>query len=335
MSVTPQTNATLEEIAERLLKAESICICGHTSPDGDAIGSGLALRSALVELDKDVVMLLADDTAKLDRKFDMLPGVDTYIHARSHKGSPDVFVCVDAPNPERIGYSATKVHMRASTTITVDHHASSTRMSDLSYTDPDAASTTVLIWRLAKLLGVSMNRDVATCALAGLMTDTGSFQYQNVDSSALEAASEMVAAGASPNEISASFFQRRSIASIQLEAITIRNMHLICDGRAVLSWIDLDDMKRTKAVKADCEMLINILRSIDGVEVACMLKEQAEDVRGSLRSTDDKDVSAIAAKFGGGGHRAAAGFTFHGSLSSAIDTLTKEITDMMDGESSR
>lgn len=335
MSVTPETNTTLEEIAACLLKSTNVCICGHTSPDGDAVGSALAMRLALIALGKDVTVVLADDKAELDAKFDFLPGSDEYIHANAYKGAIDTFLCVDAPNAERLGYSATKLHAKASKSITVDHHACARRMSDLSYTDPDAASTTILIWKLIKHLGVNVGKDIATCTLSGLMTDTGSFQYQNVDGHTLEMASEMVSAGACPNEISVNLFQRRSIASIQLESIAIKNMHLICDGRAVISWIDVDDMKRTGAVKADTDTLINLLRSIDGVEVACMLKEQKDATRGSLRSKDDKDVSAIAAKFGGGGHRAAAGFTFSGSLSKAIEVLSEEIANLLEEDTIR
>lgn len=332
MSVTPQTNTTLEEIAECLLKADSICICGHTSPDGDAIGSGLALRCALVQLEKDPIMLLADDAGTLHKKFAFLPGADRYIPAKSYKGTPDAFVCVDAPNAERIGYAASKVHARAKTTVTIDHHATAKRLSDLSYTDPDAASTTTLIWKLAEHLGVDMTADIATCALAGLMTDTGSFQYQNADPEAFELASEMVRAGASPNAISTNFFQRKSLATIELEALTVKNMHMIAGGRAVLSWVTLEDMGRTGATKADCEMLINVLRSIDGVDVACILKEQEGSVRGSLRAKDDTDVAAVAEEFGGGGHRAAAGFTMRCSLRDAIETMSARLEELVEDD---
>ena len=333
MSVTAQTNTTLEEIAEHLLKADSICICGHVSPDGDAIGSGLALKCALKSFGKDITMLLADDVAKLDPKYDFLPGSESYIHAKSYKGVPDVFVCVDVPNAQRLGYSASVVHARSKLTITVDHHADDGRMSQLSYTDPDAASTTVLIWRLAQALGITLDRDIATCALSGLMTDTGSFQYQNADKEAFDCAAQMVSCGADPNEISTNFFQRKSIASIKLEAITISNMKLFCDGQAAISYITREDMKNTHATKADCDTLINVLRSIDGVRVACILKEMKDDIRGSLRSKDNTDVASLAARFNGGGHKAAAGFTMHGKLDAAINEMIANISELIEGES--
>ncbi len=335
MSVTPQTNATLEEIAQVLLKAQDICICGHTNPDGDAIGSATALGCALESLGKSVSLLLADDDSDLDPKFDFLPGADGYVHAKDLNQVFDVFVCVDVPNADRLGSSAADIHDRSKTTVTIDHHANPFRASDLSYTDPDAAATTLIVWQLIKCLGIDANADIAICALSGLMTDTGSFQYQNVDPLAFRVAAEMVEAGASPNEISNNLFQRKSMAAIELEGMTIKNMQMLCGGKIALSYITIADMERTDATKSDCDTLINVLRSIEGVEVACILKEQADCIRGSLRAKGDKDVAAIAREFQGGGHRAASGFTMHEDLDSALAIITERLSILFESGSPR
>lgn len=316
MSVTPQTNTTLEEIAAALLKRDDICICGHVSPDGDCIGSQLALRAALVQLGKRVHVLLASD-APVEHSFACLPGADELTPAGDFAGSCEVFVQVDAPNAKRIGEDAAKLRERAALTITIDHHAVDARETDLSYTDPDAASTSMLVWQLAGHLGVDRRGAVASCAYAGLMTDTGRFQYQNADLGAFRAACEMVEAGADPAALSAEFFQRRSLASIRLEACAIANMRLLAGGQGAISFVTQAEMAEVGAVKADCEQLINVLRSLDGVRIAAMLRDEGAHVRGSFRSKDGTDVAAMARRFGGGGHAAAAGFTLHEPLDKA------------------
>ncbi len=324
MAVTPQTNTTLEEIAEALLKRDHVCICGHVSPDGDCIGSQLALRAALVQLGKDVRVLLAAD-APLERSFACLPGADELVPAEAFDGRCEVFVQVDAPDAKRIGEAAAALRAQALFTITVDHHAVDRRETDLSYTDPDAASTSMLVWELAGHLEVDRSGDVAACAYTGLMTDTGRFQYQNADLRAFRAACEMVEAGADAAALSAEFFQRRTLASIQLEGCAIANMRLLCDGQAAVSFVTQREMAEAGAVKSDCEQLINVLRSIDGVRIAAMLRDEGVHVRGSFRSKDGTDVAAMARRFGGGGHAAAAGFTLHEPLDKARHTVEKAV----------
>lgn len=326
MAVTPQTNCTLEEIAHKIISCEGrVYICGHISPDGDAIGSVLGLYNALRQLGRDVTPLLADDTAVLEDKFMCLDGSASLVRAKDAQSACSLFIAVDTPNPERLGRSAALLHSKADYTITVDHHAVDERMSDLSYTDPDAASTTMLVWRLAGCLGIDRDKSIATCCLTGLMTDCGSFQYQNADAEAFQEAAEMVSAGAQPHLISTQFFQRRSLASIKLEAKAIEHLRLISDGRIAISWVSRGDIEDVHGTKADCEPLINVLRSIDGVTVACMLREQPDGVRGSLRAKDGTDVSAVAKEYGGGGHKAAAGLTMHCSLELAVDKIAERL----------
>lgn len=326
MAVTPQTNTTLEAIAEALLPVRTVAICGHVSPDGDCLGSGLGLAAALRQLGKDVFCLTARDEA-IEPGLRFLPGAETLMPACAYEGVPDVFVAVDVPTPERLG-DADAVRQRAGLTVTVDHHAVDQAMADLSYTDPDVAATTMLIWRLAHLLGADCGDAVATCCYTGLMTDTGRFQYQNSTAEVFQLAAEMVEAGARPGDISREVFQNRTLASLKLESTAIDHMTLMNDGACVLSWLSMADFERVGAVKADAEPLINVLRSVRGVRVACMLREQDGEVRGNLRAKDDTDVAAIARRFGGGGHKAAAGFTFHGTVAEAIATLTEILENL-------
>lgn len=323
MAVTPQTNTTLPEIAEALLKHDQFVICGHVSPDGDCLGSALGLAWALRQCGKQATCVLArDEQPPADLMF--LPGAAQLVPACRYEGPCECFVAVDVPTPERLGDGAA-LQERATFTVTIDHHAVPEAMSELSYTDPDSASTTLMIWELAKYLGAARGKLIATCCYTGLMTDTGRFQNQNADVSAFAAAAEMVAAGASPADIARAFYQNRTLASIELEGIAVAHMALSADGEAVLSWLSLADFEACGAVKADAEQLIDLLRSIKGVRVACLLREQPGEVRGSLRAKDDTDVAAIAREFGGGGHRAAAGLTIREPLRAAVEAVAARL----------
>ncbi len=333
MAVTPQTNATLAEIAEAMLSHDDFCICGHINPDGDCVGSTLGLYWALKEAGKRVVPLIADD-GELDESFRFMPGADELVCASAAGRSFDVFVTVDAPGDQRMGEDAAGVRRQANLTITLDHHAAPMRESDLSYTDPDSASTTLIIWELAGLLGAregaAAARSVAICCYSGLVTDTGRFMYQNTNIECFKAASEMVACGASPSVIAGSLFQERTAASVAIDAVAAANMRMLANGAAVVSWISALDMEKAGACRNDAENAINVVRSIRGVEVACMLKERDGEIRGSLRAKGDIDVAAIAREYGGGGHVAAAGFTMHCTLEEAVRTIEGRLSGLFD-----
>ena len=324
MAVTPQTNTTLAAIADALRGRDHFVICGHVSPDGDCLSSQLGLASALRQMGKEVACVLARDEEP-PRDLLFLPGAERLVPAARFTGLCEVFVAVDVPTPERLGDGAA-LQATADLTVTIDHHAVPEAMSELSYTDPDAPSTSLLIWELAGLLGADRGRLIATCCYTGLVTDTGRFQYQNATAAAFAGAAEMVAAGAEPPLVARFLFQSRSLASVQLEGLNVDHMALSADGSAALSWLSLADFEACGACKADAEPMVDVLRAIDGVEVACMLREQPDgEVRGSLRAKGDTDVAAIARSFGGGGHTAAAGFTFTGTLVEAVDALAARL----------
>lgn len=328
MTVTPQTNASLHEIADELLKHDRIAICGHVNPDGDCIGSTLGLVCALWAAGKEAFPLVADDDP-VDGSLSFMPGFSRLQPASSFDGDVDVFVVVDAPSGSRIGEAADELKARSRLSMTIDHHAAPERYGDMSYTDPDSASTTLLVWEVAKHFGLPSEgpqmRDVATCCYSGLVTDTGRFMYQNTNPEAFACASEMVSCGIDVADISECLFQRRSEASVRIDAIATERMRPVGD-RALLSWITLEDMESLGASRHDTENAINPIRSIAGFQVACLLKEREDCVRGSLRTKDDTDVAAIAREFGGGGHKAAAGFTLECGICEAVSTMEDRLS---------
>lgn len=331
MALTEQSNATLEDISRVLSREENrtVALCGHVSPDGDCLGSVLALGHALRLLGKDVACLLAKDEA-VELGLSFIPGAGALAPACSYVGESDVFVACDVPNLQRLG-DAAAVHARAKTTITVDHHASPTTVSDLNYVDPDAPATALIVWDLVKAMGLSPTADIAACAYTGLMTDTGGFQFQNTTVGCFAAASEMVACGADPASIARDSFQNRSVSSLMLERRMLERAEFDLDRGFAISCLSQEDFLEAGADRHDAEPLINVLRSVAGVEVAAILRDQGDVVRGSLRAKDDTDVSAIAREFGGGGHVAAAGFTYEGSLPEAVSDVKRALIEAREG----
>lgn len=318
MAVSPQTNCTLAEVANRLCELDDFVVCGHVSPDGDCLGSQLALAAALRRLGKRVTCVLVKDEPVEANLLRVLDGAQDLVFAGAYKSAPGAFVGVDVPTRERIGEAACALLDQAPFSFTIDHHAVDATMCNMVYVDPDAASTTMLIWELAGYLGVERTGAVANCCYTGLVTDTGRFQYQNTDERCMRLAAEMVAAGADPASVSREVFQNRTYASMRLEATAIMRAEFSDDGATALGYLTREDFARFGAQKSDAEPVIDALRRIEGVRVACMLREQEDCIRGSLRAKDDTDVSAIARTFGGGGHVAAAGFTLRCTLDDAV-----------------
>jgi len=323
------TNTTLDQIAEVISAHQRFAICGHVGPDGDCLGSQVALAAALRQLGKDVTCLLAKPDP-IDHSLRFLPGLDDFVVGADYTETPEVFIAVDVPRADRLE-TAEAVHARTPVTITIDHHATDASYSQYNYIVPESASATVLVWELAKLLNAT-NQECAFGALTGLITDTGRFAYQNTNPQAFVAAAEMQAAGASPADISRDFFQNRTVPSIKLEQRVIERMQLLCDGGFSFSYLTWSDFAECGAIKADADPLIDTLRDIAGVRVALILRERDDgEVRGSLRAKDDTDVAAVARCFDGGGHKAAAGLTYHGPLDKAREEVPAKVMEMCFG----
>ncbi|MBO4352088.1 MAG: DHH family phosphoesterase [Eggerthellaceae bacterium] len=328
MTTTPQTNTTLEQIAEVLHARDDFVICGHVSPDGDCIGSQLALWHALRALGKNATcVLVKDDPLSADLSF--MPGADEMIPAASFDGVACTFVGVDVPTRERIGEAACAILDRCDASVTIDHHEVPGAMCDLVYVDPDSASASVLVWQVVKHLLEEPPSESALCAYTGLVSDTGSFKYQNADATAFACASELVSRGVDPSYVATNVYQNRTLASIRLESLMVSRFELLHGGEVALGWVSAREMEELGAVKADVDELIETLRSLRGVRVACMLREQDGKVRGSLRAKDDTDVAMLARELGGGGHRAAAGLTLDMELEAARPFMREKLVALV------
>ena len=322
------SEVSISEIAQLIREHDDFVLCGHVSPDGDCIGSQLAFAALLKRMSKRVTNLLANND-ELDYGLLFLSGIKEMIPAADFKGTVGMFVTLDVPTAERMGDAAAKLHALAPASLTIDHHLSERAFSDNYIIDSSAASCSLLVWDIARELGFDNDVDIATCCYTGVLTDTGRFQYQNTDARALVAAGQMVQAGTDPAYVAREIYQNRSRQSLALEARMLNRIEYICDGQVALSYLLRSDFVETGAQKSDAEPLIDTLRSVRGIRVACMLRQMGDSVRGSLRAKDDTDVASIASSFGGGGHRAAAGFTFKGDMDQARKSVTASLREIV------
>jgi phosphoesterase RecJ-like protein len=248
-----------------------------------------------------------------------------FVRAIDYDENPDLFVVVDAPNLARIG-DGRAVFKRAGKTVIIDHHPDYEGEADVYYGDVRAPATGSLIWKLLAASGIKLNKQIAEYCYVAIMTDTGRFSFQNTDAEAFEQAAEMIRLGAKPTYLSQKVYENKQIGSVRLESKMIERMSFCCGGAVVYSWISEDDFREYGVSRDDTEGLPTILRSLAGVEVAALLRDEGGVVRVNLRSRDGHDVGEFARMHGGGGHKAAAGLTLETTLAEAIESFVPKLS---------
>lgn len=301
----------LARIVEALRAARTVCVVGHVRPDGDCIGSQLALALALEGQGKEVTCWNEDP---IPEKYRFL---DPEGRIRKPVAGPefDCVVATDAASWERLGPSLTVAIQRRQLLINIDHHVSNTRYGDLNWVVPRQPSTGELIHRLLRAARWPITPAIADCLFTAISTDTGSFQYPTTLPSTYHVAGELVARGANLARICQEVYQSYPLPRVRLLKRVFSRFRLAADDQIAYCWLSRADLLRSGADPADTEGLIDHLRAIEPVVVACLFEEQEPGlVRVSLRSKSERvDVGAVAAQFGGGGHPAAAGARIAGS----------------------
>lgn len=307
--------ASYHRVAVELRKAASVAVCAHVKPDGDAIGSVLALTLALRDSGIAAVPTLADDEDP-PASYEFLPGFGLFTRAHELE-TPDVFVALDAPNIQRLGL-ATTLAASARLLVVLDHHPDNALFGQVNVVDPSAAATGLMVWRLLRALGIPPSPEVALCCWVALITDTGRFAYSNTSPDALRDGADMIEAGADAAEAHRLVYESRSAAALALEARVLARLALANQDRVAYTWITDDDYRQTGAHRWETEHLVDAVRAIGGIDVALLLRVNPGSVRVNLRAKTGFDVSAVAREFGGGGHVAAAGFTATGDLEAIV-----------------
>ncbi|MDZ4167541.1 MAG: bifunctional oligoribonuclease/PAP phosphatase NrnA [Coriobacteriia bacterium] len=312
-------SAPLAAAGDALRGATHVVIGSHVDPDGDAIGSCLGLALALDAIGVANTLVLASGT-ECPTTYAFLPGSERLVSASAFSGIPEVFVALDSPDLRRLG-DAEGLARSADVLIMIDHHPDATGEAHVNVLDDDAAATGALVWNLLPHLGAIPDARIATCLYTALLTDTGRFSYSNTTPDTLRTAAEMVDAGAHPNEIYIAVYENRSSGAQQLVGRTLSRVTLANAGHVAYSWVDAADFADTGATPEEAENLIDFVRALGGVDVVILAKVNESTTRASLRAKDDTDVGAIARLFDGGGHRAAAGLSFEGSLDELLQRL--------------
>ena len=309
-------NATLEEIGKALFNAKSVILFPHENPDGDAIGSCVALCSALRKQGVDCWALVEEK----------IPDQIAFIDEGSEKcctkdpdciAEPEICAYIDCYGESRIP-GREEIFRRGQKHFCIDHHITDSCGEDMYYIDPDESSTTLIISKLLKASGVEIDRRMANSIYTGLCTDTGNFQYTNTTQEAHRIATELFALGVDHDDIMVRLNQSVDPRQTMLESAAMANMEIICDGKVAMACVSRKLVDECGALMEHADHLINLLRDMKGVEIAIVFKEKAPEItKASFRSKTYADVSAVAAQFGGGGHERASGCTIFEDMETA------------------
>ena len=304
-------------ILDVLRKGERFLVCSHARPDGDAVGSVLAMGMLLEQMGKRVDMVTAD---RVPTMYCGLPGADSIRHALYVYGPYDAVILLECDGIERAGLRGLEDFFL----INIDHHLTGRPYAQLNWIDHGAASVGELVYRLVKAVGATVTDAMATCLYTTVLTDTGGFTYGTVKESTFAVAKELVHAGADPLSIAREICYSATMSKVLLLGAALNNLKR--EGRLAWLWVTHQDMVRTCAAEEDCEGIVNVAVGIAGVEVAIFLRELPEKrIRISLRSKGKVNVASISKRLGGGGHGNAAGSTLDGPLARALDEILNEL----------
>ena len=312
--------------ANLLIESNKFALASHLNPDGDALGSLLALTHLLRNMGKEVVPISTDGVPAI---YKWMPGSEWIV-----TGTPlrdfDLAIVVDAGAIERIGSSQLETIHSAKSLVDIDHHVADTVFGDVRILDSSSASTAEIILRLIRTLNNLTGKDwmtpeIADCLMTGIITDTGSFKYPNASPATFRAAAYLQSHGAKPAPINELVYENRSLASLKLQAKALNSLQVSEDGKVAWTSVSAKEMEECGASDADTEGIVGLVRAIDTVQVAIFFREIAgKKIRISLRAREGSDVNKIANVFGGGGHRLAAGCSIEPPLEPAIQTVVAE-----------
>jgi bifunctional oligoribonuclease and PAP phosphatase NrnA len=312
----------INKIISALQRADSVAIMPHVSVDGDGLGSSIALGLALRKLNKKVKVYLEEDI--LDT-YSFLPGREMVETFNGDAKEFDFVVALDTGDMARLGRRA-EIFNKAKTTANIDHHQTNTMFAEFNYVQSGSAAVGEIVYQMIKLIGLDIEADMADCLYVAISTDTGGFKYSNTTAITHQITADLINNGARVAEISQWVFDSTSIEKLMLTSLAINSIELLEDKKIALLTITNQMLNTSGAAEEDSEGLVNLGRSIRGVEVSVMLREKGkEGIKINLRSNTYVDVSAIAQKLSGGGHKRAAGCTVQGEISQVKNTIINEI----------
>jgi len=313
----------LERAAEVIASAPTLALACHHTPDGDALGSTLALAILAVAHGKEVVASWPEPFPVAPH-YEFLPGLELATKPHDFPTTPDVMITFDCGSLGRLAELAVAAKS-ARELIVIDHHVSNDGYGTINVIDPLAAASAVIVRRLVELLGWDLTHDAALCLYTGLVCDTGRFQYDNTTPEVFALAQELSGFDLPIGDITRKLFEEHRLAYLKLAAEAIDRAEYDPERRFVVTWVLADDLARHGVLMEETEGLIDLVRRTSEADVSAVLKETPDGTKVSLRAVNDFDVSALAVDFGGGGHRAAAGFLSERSVPEVLEAIRRRL----------
>jgi phosphoesterase RecJ-like protein len=309
----------MDRIIHYLKNSDRILVATHTHPDGDAIGSLVAMGCCLDALDKKTTLY---NESPIPAVYRFLPAADRVVRDIKNENY-DLAVILDCGNLQRIGAAVSTVK-RIPAVINIDHHVTNTRFGDFQLIDTSACATAEIIYRVIKKMNVSFDKAMAVSIYTGILADTGSFRFSNTNRAAFSICQEMVGLGVDPYTIAQHVYGTYSLGRIKLLNLALDSIEISNNGKLSIMTLTQDMIDETHTRAEDIDGFINYAKGIEGIKVAALIQEHRRNENKlnacnsfhiSLRSNGSVDVAEVAASFGGGGHPNAAGFSIESTLS--------------------
>ena len=311
---------TLDSIIEEIKKANTIIVLTHESPDGDAVGSSLAMYQALKQMGKEVDLVIPEHP----KVYDFLPCADEIKTEGRNDINYDLGIALDCTDTNRLeGFEPW--YDNAKVKISIDHHGSNSMFADYNFVNPVAPACAQILIVVLKSMGVDINKDIGKCILAGIITDTGGFKYDGVTTETFEFVADLLRLGVNVSETYKKVLQVKTRANFDLTKLAIDRMEFFEDGKIAFTYITMEDEEKIGAQPGDHEGLVEIGRDLEGVEVSIFLRETEKGFKASLRSNEYVNVSEVASIFSGGGHVKAAGCTLPFTLQQAKEKIIERV----------
>ena len=292
---------TIDQILKCIKKSKNIVIVTHENPDGDAVGSSLAMYHALKGLKKNVDIIIPEYA----KCFNELPGIDEVI--KESDKVYDLAISLDAATDKLLNVWV-KYFREADQRIVIDHHSTNTMFGDINYVDLSAPACAQVVYMLIKHYRWKITPEIGTCIMAGIITDTGGFQYSGVSKDTFNIAAELLDVGVNISKVYKKVFDTKTKSSFELRRIAIDRMEFLEDGKIAFTYVTNEDERKVNAGVGDYEGIVSEGRSVESVEVSIFLHELKDgEFKISLRSNSYVNVSDVCIMFGGGGHIRAAG----------------------------
>lgn len=298
-------------------KAKRLALIAHVSPDGDTVGATLALRLAFLARGKAVDVICDGEPP---RSMDFLPGIDAFIRPEAAQEPYDAAIAVDVSDRMMMG-SSLSVFDGAPVRMVIDHHATNPAYGDVNYIRGGESACCLLAFEAIEGLGVTMTREMGTCLMTGLSTDTGHFQYPSTSAATLAAAAKLLELGVDISYITRRMYRTQPISRVNLTRIAYQKLRFELGGQVGVIELNRHDFEETGCTFAQADGLVNKALEVEGVRLAVLASEREDGIKMSLRAVEPDTVNDIAVRFGGGGHAQAAGCTIHDTLANATEQV--------------